>query len=190
MFEDTVKSRKDIETSRKPLTSKRWDRSDLIMFDWWRSRFDKSPRIFLIFLQCNIHIFGAKGWKTSTAKLKTIILRWQDQWCLERLRTQDVWQVGGIHIPRMTLSMVKMTTQWRILLYTIHEHLFEHFPSGQYHHIMSCLFFWSTMPFCYQKSPANITHSIHVWYIYISTFPIKNQPNIGKYTIHDARYES
>ena len=28
-----------------------------------------------------------------------------------------------------------------------------------------------------------ITNTIHVWYIYLYTFTIKNQPNVGKYNI-------
>lgn len=145
MFEDRVKPRKDIETSRKPLTSltsKRWDRSDLIMFDWWRLTFDKSPRIFLIFLQCNIHIFGAKGWKTSTPKQKTIILRWQDQWCLERLRMFD--------------TLVASTSPgwrcqwWRWLLsegyvYIIHENMFEHFREIPPHHVSLFLEYYALL---------------------------------------------
>ena len=36
-----------------------------------------------------------------------------------------------------------------------------------------------------QKSGAYLTHRIHVWNIYLYKFTTKNQPNVGKYTIHE-----
>ena len=46
----------------------------------------------------------------------------------------------------------------------------------------------SHFSFCHEKKQSfpshnyNPYHMIHVWYIYID--PIKNQPNVGKYTIY------